>query len=438
MNPFVGIAIVLTALISLLLLCRLLMKREVLGAELARKMVHAGMGVITACFPLMFVESWPVYALSGLAVASLFLIRLIPKLRNDIGSSLHGVERFSLGEIYFPLAIALIWYLGNHQPILYSLSVLVLAFADAGAALIGTRFGKRHYTTLEGHKSWEGSLAFFVISFALVFPVVWLLIGVALINSFFIAILVVLLVMLMEAVSWRGLDNLFIPLGCYLLLDVYQDMDLNKMLFRLFLICAMVGLGLLFRKRTALDDSALMGAGFATYLAFVLGSWHWSVAPLLLFIVSVFVPKVREEDGRDPIVHNVNVLLAILGPGLIWLVYYYNKTHNDMFYLYNIAYAFEYFCIMGGCFLHAVSDQKIYKSYLKIILYTIPYLVALVAIQYAYYYDFMYVEMVPLVLGGGLIYLLILFVCRCDMYSPRRWFLQGLMATGLSAVVLWI
>jgi phytol kinase len=72
-------------------------------------------------------------------------------------------ERRSLGEVYFPAAVAVLFCLSHQTPLLFCIPILMLTLADAVAALIGVRYGRLRYQTLEGQKSAEGSITFFTL-----------------------------------------------------------------------------------------------------------------------------------------------------------------------------------------------------------------------------------------------------------------------------------
>src|SRR5262249_1979590 len=144
-----------------------------LHPELARKIVHMGMGGVTLTFPWLFHEAWPVLLLAGVSILGLLALRVVGSLKSALGSVLGGVSRVSLGELYFPLAVRVLFVLflggpdGERVPriILYAAPILLLTLADAAAALIGVSYGRLHYVTADGVKSWEGSLACFTCAF---------------------------------------------------------------------------------------------------------------------------------------------------------------------------------------------------------------------------------------------------------------------------------
>ena len=98
MNPFLGIAIILCTLGALMLGVKLLQAGGI-DPELARKLVHMGMGIACLPFPWLFSAPWPVWILAGMAAVALAALRTVPVLRRELGGVLHGVQRASFGEV---------------------------------------------------------------------------------------------------------------------------------------------------------------------------------------------------------------------------------------------------------------------------------------------------------------------------------------------------
>ena len=72
------------------------------------------------------------------------------------------------------------------------------------------------------------------------------------------------------------------------------------------------------RRRSKLDDSALIGGALVGYTAFTLGGWLWLLGPLLLFLVlGLFWPRSTEDRP-----HTAYAILAATASGLFWLFAY--------------------------------------------------------------------------------------------------------------------
>jgi len=194
-----------------------------LGAEMQRKLVHICTGLYALTLPWLFPDRWPIYMLLALTLGVMLCLR-IPRIANaGIGSTLHGVERQSYGDIFLALAVGLCLFFAEDQLYLYVLPIAVLTLADAAAALAGTSYGKRFFRVEDGQKSLEGCVVFFGVTLLLAIICLMLMTPFAPINIILLALMVAGFGTLVEAVSWRGFDNLFLPLGILVFLPVLVD-----------------------------------------------------------------------------------------------------------------------------------------------------------------------------------------------------------------------
>ena len=147
MNPWLGMLAVLAALAFAFGIVRLLEVRVSPHPEILRKLMHVFMGLVTASFPWLFDAAWPVLVLAVGSIVVLLVVRSGAALTQSVRGVLHGVERTSWGELLFPLSVALVFVLADGDPLLYSVPILILALADAVAALIGIRYGQIRFST---------------------------------------------------------------------------------------------------------------------------------------------------------------------------------------------------------------------------------------------------------------------------------------------------
>ncbi|GIV78568.1 MAG: hypothetical protein KatS3mg050_2962 [Litorilinea sp.] len=187
--------------------------------EWVRKGMHLGGGLIALAMPWLFDERWPVMVLGVLAAAGLGLVRSVRVLREGLGSVTGSVARKTWGEIWFPLGAAATYGISAGDPLVYSIAILILTLADAGAGLVGTFYGTRRYRVFQGEKSVEGSLTFFLLALLCVDLPLWLAGPMGGASVLAVALSVALLATLLDAVSWWGLDNLLIPVCSCLLLQ---------------------------------------------------------------------------------------------------------------------------------------------------------------------------------------------------------------------------
>lgn len=213
-------ATLMSLLFGLLLCIGQYRRRYGLHPELARKGVHVLMGL--ACLPLPWLplDAGLVTACALLLALTLLALRLLPRLRRTYGAPIYAIGRPSVGELCFPAGIALVYGLAQGDPLFFCLPLLLLSLADPAAALVGTFYRRRRYHIVGGTKSLEGSLAFFGVVLVCAAGAL-LLAGTSLVAAVLVAVLLGLVTTLIENLSWRGLDNLLVPLGsCVLLMRV--------------------------------------------------------------------------------------------------------------------------------------------------------------------------------------------------------------------------
>ncbi len=315
MNPLLAIAGMGLVLVLLLAIATQLHRVGLLGAEASRKLVHSGIGLTVAAFPALFHDLWPVWLLSGLAVAVLLVVRHLSVLRPWLAGGLHGVERASWGDLFFPLAAALAWTLAPGDWLRFSLPMLVLALADALAALIGRSYGRLTYSSTGQPKTWEGSLAFALVTFLVVEIPLLLGTDLARASVLLIALNLAVLLMLVEALAWEGSDNLLIPLAGLLALDRWLALPLAALqattvaLLLLALACWAA------RRWTTLDDAAVLACGVLGYLTWVLAGVAALPAPWTVFLLygRLYPPLAPEHS------HRALIPIAIAAPPLAWL-----------------------------------------------------------------------------------------------------------------------
>lgn len=308
--------------------------------ETSRKLVHIGMGPVILAFPWLFQNSWPVLVLCGAVLAAMAILRSRPTvgLFADWGHSLHDIGRSSFGDFCYPVATAILFVVAHQEPMLYVISILLLIIADAVAALIGQSYGLHAYQTLDGTKTIEGSIAFFQSAFLSVLLPLILFTEVGRKETVLIALMLGLLVTLFEAVAWRGLDNLFVPLGGFLLLKIYLTMDLAQLFARALVLCTLLAAIVFLRRRTPLNDSGVVGSVLAGYVSWAIGSWHWLLPPVIaLCFYSLVVPKPSSHRRYS----TLQSVFYVTAPGLFWLFLGHTLNKPLLVLPYTIAYGLQ-------------------------------------------------------------------------------------------------
>ena len=182
-----------------------------LKAEITRKIVHVGTGLLTLLFPVFLQNHWQV-----LFLCASFLLILLASLQFKLLPSINRIDRVSHGSILYPVAVYgcyLAYSYANMGLIFFYLPILTLAICDPIAALIGKSnpFGK--YQIGASKKTLSGSLAFFASSICVSTLCYYFFRN----HSFSLAAMLPMVFLIattttaVEAVSSKGTDNIFIP-----------------------------------------------------------------------------------------------------------------------------------------------------------------------------------------------------------------------------------
>ena len=315
-NPWIAIASAMAAFLGLFAGLKLYARFAKPHPEALRKLLHTGSGLLTLSFPFLFDELWPVFLLTGATTILLATVKFSPWWHRRLGHVVDGVQRTTLGEIYFPISVAIVYWLSFGQtPLLFVIPVLVLTLADATGALVGMRYGLSHY--VGANKTFEGSAAFAVVAFFCIHVPLLLWGEVGRTETLLIAATLALVVMLLEGSAWRGLDNLFIPIGGFFLLRTYLPLDVPALIVRFLVVLTLVVLVFLSRRSTTLADDSLVAGVFLCYITWALMGYRWLVPPLFVFVgYSLMSPRTPENSRR---MHDVPVILSVWVAAVAWL-----------------------------------------------------------------------------------------------------------------------
>ena len=175
--------------------------------ELTRKVVHIGSGNVILLAWWLNISRTVIVSAAIIATAIAITSYIMPIL-----PSIESVGRKSFGTLFYAISMGVLascfW---RDYPQYAVIGILVMAWGDGLAAIIGQRFGKRKYQIGAIEKSWEGSFAMAGAAFIVTVSILLFTQG----NSWqtwTIAIVVGVAATICEAFSKLGIDNLTVPL----------------------------------------------------------------------------------------------------------------------------------------------------------------------------------------------------------------------------------
>jgi phytol kinase len=207
-NLWLRIATVPVYVGTIVLSAELLHRYTDTAPETVRKVVHIGTGNVILLAWLLQLPAWV-----GITSAVLAAIVTLISYQLPILPGVNSIGRKSLGTFFYAVSIgvltAIFWQLDcPHYAVI---GILIMAWGDGLAAIIGQRFGKHPYTIFGNRKSWEGTGTMLVVSYTIV-AIVLLSVQGNIWQTWLVGIPVAIVATAVESIAQWGLDNLSVPL----------------------------------------------------------------------------------------------------------------------------------------------------------------------------------------------------------------------------------
>lgn len=221
-NQVALMGIFLIAILCLLVFNELIYRRLGLKGEITRKFAHFTATLSTVTFPYLFTSHWYVLIMAVFFFLILFISRNGTQLK-----SIHDIDRKSVGSYLLPLAIYLTFLVSDlmDNMFIYILPILILAVCDPMAGILGLNIKTYNHKIkifgFDTKKTLLGSGSFLVSGFIISIIALFFYRMVFDLKTFWLALGIAVVSTLAEMFSWRGTDNLFIPVSVLLMLILF-------------------------------------------------------------------------------------------------------------------------------------------------------------------------------------------------------------------------
>lgn len=282
--------------------------------EVSRKSVHVAIGLYAMLLPLLFDRAWPVVTLLLIALALMAWLRL-PSVRTaGLGATIHAVERRSAGDIWLALAIGFVFLRSGGEYIYYGLPLAIITLSDTAAALTGSSYGRLRFAVEDGVKSWEGVVAFFMVSVIVATIMLLLLTDAPRLNVVLLALAIAGFGATVEAVSWRGLDNLFVPVCIHFFLKgLLLAAPVTLVTVTASFLAVTVAVALVARH-IGLSVHASRAFVIAIFLFLGVGGPYGAIAPAAAVGAHLLARRRRCASGH----RDLDFIATLCAVGLIW------------------------------------------------------------------------------------------------------------------------
>jgi len=184
----------------------------------SRKFLHIMVGNVLFILPLFTSQFFITFLVAAPFIFLTFLMSPYSPLKLDdrISSSGHG-----FGLVYYSISWTVLAFFFFDQPWIIAVGIAAMSYGDGMAALIGKKYGKHKYNIFGDTKSFEGSIAMFLVLIATL-AVVLAYYHVSVVSLLIIPV-VALVATIFEGITPKGLDNItacFSAVGAYLVLTL--------------------------------------------------------------------------------------------------------------------------------------------------------------------------------------------------------------------------
>lgn len=192
----------------------LLMRRDILRAAAARKVIHIGVSHWWLIAMALISDPW----VASVGPATFIVINALALRFKLLPAMDAGADNRNLGTVYFPVALLVLVNLcwrGVMPAWVGAIAVLVLGWGDGLAALVGETNGAPGVRIWGGRKSAAGTLLMFSASFAvtLVFTLLFNTRYGTLVPAIGVSTIIAAAATVVELFTPFGIDNLTVPLA---------------------------------------------------------------------------------------------------------------------------------------------------------------------------------------------------------------------------------
>jgi uncharacterized protein (TIGR00297 family) len=310
-----GIIILTTVLV------KLAVGKQNFHEESGRKILHI-VAILTCGYVVWQTEYTEFLALLFFAFFGILLFVVHYKL-------LLPNERRSYGIALFPLAFGVLLLTPLHRDAII-FGIVTLGISDALAGWAGQKLNFRKIIFLYEEKSWPGFFVFYIST---------VLISATFIGFLPSIFLLALVPALSELFSYRGSDNLTIPMAAAFWFDTLVNQTITPVYWVILVV--MIALMVIAGSRKWLNASGMTAALLLGVIILFAGDVLFLLPMGLFFVAGSITSRLhkaqKDTKGRNSFQVFANGLVAVLS---LWI---YSVTKNDVFltgYLTSIAISF--------------------------------------------------------------------------------------------------
>lgn len=288
-NQWMALAISFLFVIFILAVTTVISKVTKGSNDLTRKMIHIGVGHWIIIAMMVFSD------LRFLLVTPcvFIVVNYISYRYNIIGAM--EQEDDSLGTVWYALSLAIMSMMSvmlDNKSIAI-VGILTMAYGDGFAAIIGRRFGNRKLPTPYEEKSYLGSLTMFVLTVIVINLTTYWVNGRWMVIS---SIVIAAVATLVECMSRKGRDNLFVPIVTGLAYWLAGEVTFGPEFFVMMLLAAII-LAFGFIKESITFSGMIHGL-FVAFIFIVYARHYVFYGLIAFFIIGSLISKIGKNKKK--------------------------------------------------------------------------------------------------------------------------------------------
>jgi dolichol kinase len=206
-SDLIGVLCVYTYVIILLLITEKIISKKY--PIMSRKILHIMVGNVAFLLPIFETKEIMAFVAAGPFIVFTFLMSSHTPIKSIRGKT--SAAGHSMGLVYYSITWTILAYLFFDNMVVIAIGILAMSYGDGFASVIGSKFGLKKYNLFGDEKSYIGSFSMFI--FTLLMMIIAILFYGIEISFYLILILclIALIGAIIEGITPKGLDNLFVP-----------------------------------------------------------------------------------------------------------------------------------------------------------------------------------------------------------------------------------
>ena len=159
--------------------------------------------------------------------------------------------------------------------------------------------------------------------------------------------------------SFRGLDNLLVPLASFFCLQRCATLDRPELVYHCLVLMGIAATVLMLKKCSTLEGGATLAVLGYGFMAHAMGGLLWLTIPFILFSFYRLLLPARYRQGHK---HTIYAVLSVAAGSLAWLFAYDKLESPNFLYPYALGLAINASIIASAHLrLHTFNATKTLK-----------------------------------------------------------------------------